>query len=117
MRLDRETTLFGNFFLPPFDFLIMKFFDMAAIGTNQVVMMLDSLFFKNGFSGFEMVPFEETSLFELCQGAIDSRQTNVHVFTEQQAIDIVCRQVFALGLVEQLQNLHARESGLEPDAF
>ena len=48
--LNDETAFLGDAFLPPFNFFIVKLFDMTAVCAYQMVMVLDSLAFEYGFS-------------------------------------------------------------------
>ena len=63
------------------------------------------------------MPVEQAGLFELGQSPINRGQADIHVFTEQQAIDIVRRQVFSFLPVEKLEDFHPREGGLESYAL
>lgn len=64
-----------------------------------------------------MVAFEQTGLLELGECAINGRQTDVHIFAEQQAIDIVSRQVTYLCILKKFEYLEARERGFKPHAL
>ena len=115
MRLDGKAPLLGDFLLPALDFLVMELLDVPAIDAHHMIMVLHILSFEHGLARFEMMPLKQPSLLELGQCAIHRGQADVHVFAEQHAIHIIRGQVPLLGLVEQLKNLHARESDLEPD--
>ena len=117
VRLNDETALLGDAFLPAFDFFVVKFLDMATVGAYQVIVVVHGFTFEHGFSRFEVMSLQQASLFELGQGAINGGQSDVHVFAEQHAVYVVRCHVFSLGFVEKLKDLHARKSGFEPDAF
>ena len=61
--------------------------------------------------------FKQASLFELGEDAIDRSQTNIHVFGDEQAIDVFGGQVTGFDLLEEIQNLESRESCLQADTF
>ena len=61
--------------------------------------------------------FEKSGLFELGENAIDRGQTDIHVLADQQAVNVFGRKVTIFGLLEQIQDLEAREGCLEADAF
>jgi len=56
-------------------------------------------------------------MFELRQDTVDRSQTDVEVFGQQQAIHIFRREVADLALLEQGEDLEARQRGFQPDGL
>ncbi len=63
--------LFGNIPLTRFDKLITKFNDLAAVKTDQVVVMMLLRQFKNGFTAFEIMAGDDPGVIKLIQYAIN----------------------------------------------
>lgn len=99
------------------DFRIDEFFDPAALHTNQVIVMLPVVQLEYGFSGFEMVPFEQAGLLKLSQYAINRGEPNVHAFVHQQTINILGRHVALAAMLKKLENFEPWQCCLEAHAL
>ena len=115
--LDDEAALLGDLLLAALDFLVDKFFDAATIDAYQMVVMFPRLDLEDRFARLEMVTLEQARVLELRQRAINRRQADVHVFAEQQAIDVVCRQVAYLGFFEKFEYPQAWGRSFKPHAL
>ena len=82
MALEGKPVFFGHPMLAFFDFRIGKFHHPAAIGADQVIMVITIVQFKHGFAAIELTAQQNAGLFKLGQNAIDSRQANVHVLRD-----------------------------------
>lgn len=69
----------GNFLLPSFDFHVHKFFNFAALQTNQMIVMLGLSEFVRGAFCIKVMTPQKTGNFKLGQYTIDRGQT--HIFT------------------------------------
>lgn len=117
MFLDREAAFFGNAILSLLDLGVVELFYLAALKAYQVVVMITLVEFENRLARLEIVAFEQAGLLELRQHAIDGGEPDVHALADQQTIDILRGQVTLIGTLEQVQDLQARISRLEADAF
>ena len=110
---NRKTELLGYGVLAAFDFFIEKFLDMAAIEANQMVMMRAGIELEDCLAGLEMVTMKQASLLELRQYAINSCQTDIHIFGKQYFIDIFRAQVPYRTVLENFQYLQSRQGGFQ----
>lgn len=117
MFANDEATLFGDPVLSFLDGRIEELFDLATLQAHEVVMVMPLVEFEHRLAGLEVMAFEEAGLFELGEHAIHGGQPDVHVFGDQQSIDVFRRQVPILHLLEQVEDLESREGGLEADTF
>jgi len=115
--LDGEPTLPGDALLALFDLGVKELFHPTALQADQMVVVLALVELKHGLAGFEIVTFQQTCLFELCQHAIDGCQADVLVVLDQLAIDIFGGQVLLFGILEQFQDFEPGMSGLEADVL
>ncbi len=69
--------------------------------------------FVDGLAGFKVVAVEQASLLELRQDAVDGSQADVHVFSQQDLVDIFGSQVTHGAVLEDFQDFQARERGLQ----
>lgn len=111
--LDGKAPLFGDRVLPLLDFRVVKFFNTAAVDTDQMVVVLAVIDFKNGLPGLKKVTFEQACLLELGEYAIHGRQADIHVFGNKHAINVFSRHVAKGAFLEKLKNFQARKSGFQ----
>lgn len=111
--LDREATVAGDLVLPALDFGVVEFFDLAAIDTDQMIVMVAAIDLENRLAGLEEMAFKQAGLLELGQYPINRRQANVHVFADEHPVDIFRRHVPHAAFFEQLKDLEAGKGGLE----
>ena len=65
----------------------------------------------------EVMAHQEPGLLELRQHAVDRGQPDVEPFAEQQLVDVLGRQVPDLRRLEEVDDLQARQRGLEAGAL
>jgi hypothetical protein len=104
-----EAALLGDARLPALDLGIVELLDAAAVDADQVIMVLSGAEFEDRLARFEIVALEQPCLFELGQHAVDGGQADVQILGEQQAVDILGGEMANLGLLEQGEDLEARE--------
>ena len=112
--LNRKTAFSGNGILPMFDFRVVKFFDLAAINANQMIVVFAAIDLENGLAGFKEMALEQAGLFELGEHPIDRRQANIHVLGDQHAVHIFCRHVPHGTFFKQFEDFEAWECGFQP---
>lgn len=113
-----ETAVLGDLELPLLDGRIVELLYLAALQADQVVVVTTLVEFEDGMPGIEVMPPQQAGLLELRQYPIDSGETDVHVILGQVTVHILRAQVAAWRvdrLLEQVEDLDARDGGLEPD--
>ena len=68
---EANTVSGGNLTLARFDGIIAKLDHFAAVQANQVIVMVLLRQFKNGFTAFEIMTGDDTSVVKLVQYAVD----------------------------------------------
>ena len=96
---DFEPVALCDFTLSFFDFVIMEFFDMPAIHTNDMVMMRSLVELEYSLAGFEIIPRQYPGLFELRQDPIHRRQPDFQLVGQKQPVDILGAQM-PLGILQ-----------------
>ena len=89
--MDGKAALFCDEVLPALDFFVVKFLDMPALYTYQMVVMIADIEFIDGFVAIEMMADEESGLLELGQNPIDGSQADIDLFSDQHAINVFRR--------------------------
>lgn len=117
MFLQREAALGCDALLATLDLGVVEFFHAAAIDADQVVVMLAFIELENGFAGFEVVARQQSRLLELGQHAIDGCKADIHLFVEQDAVNIFGAEVALLAGLEDLEDLQTRYGRFETDIF
>ncbi len=112
-----ETALARHFALTAFDFGVVKFLDAPALQADQVIVVAALVELKDRLAGFEVLARKETGLLKLRQYAIDGRESDVDALAKERFIDILGRQVPDLALLEQFENLAARQRRLKADVL
>ena len=100
--------------LTVFDTRIHELFDLAAVKTDDVIVMLPFIQFKDSGRAFEMMTSDEARGFKLGQHAIDSGKTDVFVGFEQMLINVFRAHVSRRCRAENLEDFDARQSDFEP---
>lgn len=72
-----KSSFLGDFVLTPLDLLVVELFDVAAVQTNQMIVMRTLVEFKHSLTGFKMVAMQQTGLFKLCQDTVHSCQPDI----------------------------------------
>ncbi len=117
MFSDVKTALFGDRMLAQFNFFIEEFFDQATVEADQMVVVRALVQFKNGLAGLEMIPVQQAGLLELRQDAIYRGQADIHVFKQQDSVDIFGAQVAHAAVLENIENFQSWQGRLEAAGF
>ena len=117
VRADGKAAFAGDGFLAVFDFRVAEFFYLAADQTDEVVVMLPLIEFKDGLAAFKIVPFQNAGLLKLGEHAIDGGKTNVHALIEQVAVDVFGGEMALLRVLEEVKDFQARIGGFQPGVF
>ena len=93
MIADSESERGGDIFLPSLNGGIEEFLDMAALQTNNMIMMFALIKLKHRFPALKMMPHQQSRLFELREYAVHRCQAHIFPAAEQLLINIFCAQV------------------------
>lgn len=117
MLLDDEASFGGDPVLPIFDLRVEELFNFPTLNANQVVVVAAFIELENRLAGFEVMTFQESGLLELRENTINRGKADIHVFTDQQAVDVFGGKVAIFRFLKQIQDLEAWKSCLQADAF
>ena len=102
-----------NFMLQPFDLVITEFNDVTGFNANHMIVMITVIEFEDRMPALEVMARHEARRFELGQHTIDGRKADILTGIEQFFVHILGTEVTMLRLLEDLENLEARNGHLE----
>lgn len=117
MILQMETALARNFDLAPLDLGIVELFDVPAFDADDVIVVSALFQFEDRLAAFEVVPDEESGLFELSENAIHRRESGVGAFFDEHLVNVFRRQMPDGAFLEYLENAQPRHRGFEANRF
>jgi outer membrane protein assembly factor BamE len=112
-----EAFFLGDGVLAFFNFCVEKFFDLAAIQTHQMVVVLAFVELVHRLATLEIAALENVGLFELGQHPVHRGQAHIRTLFQQHPKDIFCGHVALRCALENFQNFQSWDSGLEPGTF
>ncbi len=113
MILDLELVLGRDSALAIFDTGVHELFDLAAVKTNDVVVVLALVELEHRGRTLEVVPCDQPGRLELRQNPVNGRQPDVLVRFEQMLIYVLGAHVARRRGAEDLQDLQPRQRDLE----
>ncbi len=112
---------FCDFGLKFLNRLVLKFFDPAALHTNQVVVVISAVQLKDRISAFKVVPHDQASGFKLREDPVHRRETDFFTFTDQGFEDVLGAEVLnGVGTLQDFEDLDAGQGDFKscvPDIF
>lgn len=118
MIVNGEPAVFRDLDLTAFDLTIEKLLDAAALQADEVVVVAAFVQFEYRLAAFlEMMADEQPGLRELGEHSIHRRQSHIHVFRQQQPVDVFGGQVPDFARFKQIEDFQPRQRGFEPDVF
>lgn len=105
-----EILVCGDFGLKPLYGFILELLDLAALDTDNMIMMMAQVQFKNRIATLEVMAHDQTGGFELCQNPIDRRQPDLLAFRDETFINLLRAKVTVcrFPVLKNLQNFEAR---------
>lgn len=100
MLPNAESIFFGNGLLTLFNFLVTKFFNMATLQADNMIMVTALVQLKYRFAAFKMVTNKQAGLLKLGKHPINCRQAYILIGGDQNFIDILGRQVPLFTILE-----------------
>jgi hypothetical protein len=82
-----------------------------------MVVMRPLVELEHGLAGLEMMAHEEPGLLELGEHAVDGGKPDVETFAQEHLVDVLGGQVPDLRRLEEVDDLEARQGGLEARAL
>jgi len=113
MAVQREAALPRDRALPLLDFGIVEFLDASALQAHEVVVVATLAELEHRLAGLEMLAREQPRLLELGEHTVDGGEPDVDSFRDQRPVHILGGEVAHLAVLEQLENLAARQRRLE----
>ena len=115
--VDGESALLGDAMLTFFNFAVDKLLDLAALNTDQVIVVIALVQFKYGLVTVKVVAHQQAGLLKLGQHSVYRRQADFLTLVGQQPINLLRRHVSLVALLEQIENLQAGKRGFETNAL
>ena len=112
--LDLELQLRGDGALPVLDARVHELFDLAAVKTDDMVVVLALVQLEHRGRTLEVMARDEAGRLELRQHPVHGCKANVLVRLEQMLINVFRAHVARRRGAENLQNLEPRQRDLEP---
>ncbi len=106
-----------DFRLAFFDLGVVKLLDVAALYAHQMIVVTALIELEHRFVGFKVVAYQEASLLELQQYAVDSCQPRVSAVFLQQLVDVFGGEVAHGALLEKFEDAQAWQGGLQAAGF
>ena len=107
----------GHIVLAALDFGVVELLNLAAIQTDQMVVMLAFVELVHRLAGFKMTAAEDARLFELRQHPVHGRQTDIRAIFQQHTKHVFRRHVPQRALLKDLQYLQPRHRGFQSGAL
>jgi hypothetical protein len=83
MAFQRKAIVSGDFMLSLFNLRIIELRHATTMRTDQMIMMITIIQLENRLSPIELTSRKDPGLFKLRQYTINSRQTDIDVFSDQ----------------------------------
>ena len=110
---DLELVLGSNRALPLFDALVHELFHLAAVQTNDVIVVRPFVQFEDCRRTLEVMPSDQARGLELRQHPVNGGKADVFVQTQKVFVDILGTHVAPLGASQDFQDFHARQRYFE----
>ena len=82
-----------NFFEAFSNSFVIEFNDFTGFHTDEVIVMVAVVDFKDAVVALKVVPFEDARLFELSENAVHGGEADVFIRFEQDFIHVFCTEV------------------------
>lgn len=91
-----KAPLLSDLCLKLFDGFVVKFFDLAAVDADQVVVMIATIQFEDGIAALKVMANHESGRFKLSQYAIDSGKPDFFPLVDQGLEDAFRAQMLSV---------------------
>jgi len=110
---DYVSAFFYDCALTLLDDRICELIDATALQADDVVMRMSWLQLKYGDTGVEHMPLQDADLGELVEHTVNGREPELDVLLEHASMDVLCVEVPAIGVVEDLEHFESRTCHFE----
>lgn len=117
MFRDLESAFQRDLLLAFFNFLVKELFDLSAIEANQMVVMRSLVELEDRLAGLEMIAVQYSGLLELRQHTVHGRQTDIHIFGQQDFIYVFRAQVAYRAILKNFEDLESRQRRFQAAGF
>lgn len=117
MIVQRKVAVLGDLVLALLDFGIVELLNLAALKTDEVVVVAALVEFENRAAALEMMSLQESSLFKLREYAIYGCQSDICIVVEQQFVHVFGTHVALFGALKKLEHLQPWQGCLEANAL
>src|SRR3546814_730754 len=117
VAFQRKTAVFRDFMLAFFDFRIGEFDDLAAIGADEMVVMIAVVELENRFAAIELTAHQDAGLLELGQHAIDRGQPYFDFLADECTVNVFRALMAMVRLAKHIEDLQAWKCRLETHCF
>jgi hypothetical protein len=114
---DRETALARDTLLPLFNFFVEKLFDPATIEAYEMVMVRALVQLEHCLAGFKVVSMQQPGLLELREHPVYGRQADIHVFGQQNLVNVLGAQMAHLTILKDIEDFESGQRCLETAGF
>ena len=99
------------------DYIVFEFCNPTTFDTNDVIVVITRIQFKNRLSAIKMMPGYQPGCFKLRQDPINRRQSDIRISVQQSTINILCAHMMLSGIFQYLQNFYTWQGNLEAGFF
>jgi hypothetical protein len=117
MVLDFESAHLGDLDLAFLNVGIVELFDVAALHTNDMIVVAALLQLENGFAGLEVMAYEEPRLLELRKNTVDRREARIGALLEERLVDVLRGEMAHGAFLEDFEYPQPWHGCLEADGF
>lgn len=107
----------GDVPLTLLDHLVGELDHLAAVETDQVVVVLLGRQLEHRLAPFEVVTGDDTGIIKLVKNTIDGSETNLFTLIDQPFVQIFRTGVLAVRLLQDFQDFDTGQGDLEPGLF
>lgn len=113
MAFKGKAVVLGDLVLAFFDIGIRKLNNLAAIRTDQVIVMIAVVEFKDGLAAVELAAHQNASLFELGEDTVNRCQADIDIFGDEGPVHIFSALMSFIGASENVEDFEARKGRLQ----
>ncbi len=107
--------LFRYYLLTLFDYIINKFNHLPCLRADHVIMMILTSHLEYCMAAFKVMTQNQPRRLKLSKYAVYGGQAHIITLIEEPLIHILGAQMMVLGVFQDVEDLHSRQSYLETD--
>jgi hypothetical protein len=111
--MDSKAMFGRNFFLASFNGRVIKLFQMAALQTNNMIMVLTMIELEYRFSALEIMAYQNTREFKLSQYTVNRSQAYVFAGCNQHFENIFCTEMMIFAVFKQIKHFESGQGDFQ----